>query len=217
MAKKKPVVVQAKTAISIRTEVEEYVLSEIAKHGPDGIDQPAIAKRFVERGCSRSLVYRIIKDMRDLGDARMAIIRPPASSPLFEAVGELAPDESIDVLVASLPTVQDMIAVEMGIRGGHSHLAVMDQLKELVTACSKVLKSAHNDAGGVRNPRLLLQAIDHLRRLMETAAKISESINNSAKVERFMQEVVDCLREESPQLGQRVVARLNACFDRWDG
>ena len=95
------------------------------------------------------------------------------------------------------------------IAGAGGTLAVIEKLQACIRAAEQVMAYARTEDGRVRNVKALLAASQHLRRSLETAIKVQQTMMELAEVEKFHQAIFDVLREETPELVERVVRRLH--------
>jgi hypothetical protein len=94
-------------------------------------------------------------------------------------------------------------------------LSAIEKLHACIRTAEQVIAYARTADGGVRNAKVLLAANDHLRRNIETWVKIQQAVMQLAQLERFHEAVFDVLREESPELAERVVMRLQQLSAQW--
>ncbi len=91
---------------------------------------------------------------------------------------------------------------------GNTTVSVIGHLHNCMETAEQVMAHARTDEGEVRDARLLLSASEHLRRSVETVAKLYQAIKHVQKLDAFHEAVVAEIADESPELAERVLARI---------
>ena len=98
---------------------------------------------------------------------------------------------------------------------GGTGIELVRKLISCVEAAEDVMKHARKDDGSVRLPKTLMQASEHMRRTLETTAKLHESMVSLQKLDRYMEAIFAELKQEAPEVAQRVLARLRETNGRY--
>lgn len=192
----------------LRREVELAVLDAVKAAGPGGkVNRAAIWRDFDGKGVSRSTCFAWIAaslEDRDAGAPRLAdaaVAPPPPAAPTN------ATAEAEAVAAAVVP-------VEHGGTAGRS-LPILQHLQQTIEDVLRVRSVAYHADGRVRNSRMVLKAAEEMRKSLETVVKLQAAMNDAAALERFHGAILDVIRQESPELAQRVMRRLDELAMRW--
>lgn len=195
---------------ALREKVEAAVIAEVARVGPE-INKAALYNQFKDQGASRATVYRWIDQPLKSGKAGMRLTADIRKAAAARAAA--VPDPALDAAreasqVIPVPAMSD-------IAGYGGAVAFVDKLRIIVANAEKVIAHATKDDGTPRNAKLLMMANDNLRRAMETGLKLHQAMREISAVDRFLAAIIDALRQESPELAERIVHRLNQLAAEW--
>ena len=192
-------------------EIEVAVIAEIERVGPGELDRAAIVKRFAGRGAGRSTIFAWIDRILSSGRPGQVIAKHVKAAAAARAARSRDPSaDAAAEVVALLPVRASVDEVAGG--GG---LRILDKLAAIVADAELVVRHAKREDGSPRNAKLLLAAGDALRRAAETTLKVVAAMHEIDQVEKFHSEIIDALREESPELAERVVRRLQRLSAKW--
>lgn len=194
-------------------EIEVAVIAEIERVGPAELDRAAIVKRFAGRGAGRSTMFAWIDRILASGRPGQAIARTVKAAAAARAAR--SPDPASDAAADAVALLPVRASVDDVAGGGG--LRILDKLTAIVADAELVVRHAKTEDGKPRNAKLLLAAGDALRRAAETILKVTQAMHEIDAVERFHNEIFDALRQESPELAERVVRRLQRLAEKWGG
>ena len=193
----------------LRREVELAVLEAVKAAGPAGkINRAAIVRLFTDRGISRSQCFAWIAaslEDHDAGAPRLAdasVASPPPAPPTDAAAEAEA--------VAGTVVPADVVPGAAG-----RSLPILEHLQRTIEDVLRVRSVAYHADGRVRNSRMVLKAAEEMRKSLETVVKLQAAMNDAAALERFHGAILDVIRQESPDLAQRVMRRLDDLAMRW--
>jgi hypothetical protein len=197
----------------LRGEFEAAVLAEVTRTGGMGMDRDRLIKEFAARGCKPPTLYRWYR-------AVMASGRPAArvKSVVKKAAARRA-KRAADPSADAAREVADKLPVPVRVEdvAGTGALGIIERLQHVLTAAEDVMKHARTEDGKVRNARLLVGASEHLRRSLETAMKLHDAMIAVQKIDAFNGAVIAAIREETPEVAERLVRRLSQLSVRWSG
>lgn len=170
---------------------------------PTQVDRGAIVRRFEAQGAKRTSAFRWVAATLDLADEQYSADKLP---PIPAVVLPRGPVFRDDVDVSSMgPTdVLSGTAIEL-----------VSGLISCVQAAQDVMRHARKEDGSVRLPKTLMQASEHLRKTLETTARLHESMVTLQKLDRYMEAIFAELKDEAPEVAQRVLGRLRAVNTRY--
>jgi hypothetical protein len=175
--------------------------------GVDNLERGAIARRLQDAGLGRTAAYSWIAgaivdgDVQREAESRQAGVAALASglaAPASEAAAELLPVTRHPGEVTAGPSAMMGAAIPL-----------LHHLQGVIADAKRVREVALAPDGRVRNAKLFLAAAESLRRSLETAARLQATMNDLAAVEAFHRAIIDVIRQESPELAQRVLRRLD--------
>ena len=190
--------------VALRGEVEAALLAELERVGPARFRQADLVRRFEGRGASSRSLFRwtgellksgraaqhLSQRMRAAVDERAELTNEPAAAAASEVVAALPRPITLDEIAGSGP------------------INIRSRLQECFDTARQVAEHARTPGGAVRNAWLLLSAAELTRRSIETAIRVRHSLQSLEATDRFHQAVLDILAQESPELVQRVLARV---------
>ena len=190
--------------VALRGEVEAALLAELERVGPAGLRQADLVRRFEGRGASSRSLFRwtgellksgraaqhLSQRMRAAVDERAELTNEPSAAAASEVVAALPRPITLDEIAGSGP------------------INIRSRLQECFDTARQVAEHARTPGGAVRNAWLLLSASELTRRSIETAIRVRHSLQSLEATDRFHQAVLDILAQESPELVQRVLARV---------
>ena len=198
-------------AKALFSEIEVAVIAEIGRVGPAELDRAALVRGFAGRGAGRSTMFAWIDRILASGRPGQAITRTIKAAAAERAARSPAPAADAAAQAAALLPVR----VTPDEAAGGGGLRILDKLAAVVADAEAVVRHAKREDGSPRNAKLLLAAGDALRRAMETCLKVTNAMHEIDAVDRFHGEIIDALRQESPELAARVVHRLMQINARW--
>lgn len=198
-------------AKALLAEVEAALVAEIERVGPADLDRGALVRRFAGRGASRSTLFVWVDRVLASGRPGQAITRTIKARAAERAAR--SPDPAGDAAQEAAALLPVRVTPDEAAGGGG--LRILDKLAAIVADAELVVRHAKKEDGTPRNAKLLLAAGDALRRATETILKVTEAMHQIDAVERFHSEIIDALRQESPDLAERVVRRLMQINARW--
>jgi hypothetical protein len=192
----------------LREEVEAAVLAEVERIGPTGFHREVVVERFLDRA-GRSTLYRWIDAILASGSPGRHLARTVQAAAVKRAARttEPAADAALE-LARRLPPV-----ISVDDMAGAGVVGVIEQLSRCIGIADQLIRHAQTTDGNVRNARLLLLASEHLRRSVETSVKLHEAVTAVMKVDRFHGSIIDILRDEKPELAERVALRMQQLCD----
>ena len=199
------------TPEALHGQVEAAVMAEVERVGPDALNKAGIYNRFKGQGASRATLYRWIDAPLKSGKAGMHLTHQirQAAAARASAVADPAADAAIEASeIILVPSIGD-------IAGYGGTVAFVAKVQAILANAELVIAHAKGEDGKPRNARLLVSANENLRRAMETALKLHHAMREISAVDRFLAAIVDSLRQESPELAERVVRRLNQLAAEW--
>lgn len=194
-------------------EVEAAVIAEVERVGPAALDRTALVRRFGGQVASRSTLFAWIDKILASGRPGQAITRSVKAAAAERAAR--AEDPAADAAEEAAALLPVRVSVDEVAGGGG--LRLLDRLARVVADAELVVAHAKTAEGGVRNAKLLLSAGDALRRVAETILRVTESMHEVDQVTKFHDEIFAALREESPELAERIVRRLQRLAEKWGG
>lgn len=213
---------------ALRAEVEAAVQAEVNRVGSVMINRGAIWTAFQGRGASRATVYRwVAAVLPDIAPGRDKVTVPPiphqAPAPKDTARAirmfavEPGPEPDPEPSPPPPPPRAEMAATFSGPMPGGLSMPVIAHLQGILEDVQRVRATAFTADGQLRNGRMLLRVSEEMRRLMETVVKLQAAMHDIAGLERFHRAIIDAIREESPELAERVLKRLDDLAARWGG
>jgi hypothetical protein len=192
----------------LRREVELAVLDAVKAAGPGGkVNRAAIWRQFQGRGIGRSACFDWMAAAMEDHDAaapRLAdatVAPPPPAAP-------------VDTNAEAQAVAAAVVPVEHG-GGADRSLPILQHLQQTIQDVLRVRSVAYHADGRVRNSRMVLKAAEEMRKSLETVVKLQAAMNDAAALERFHGAILDVIRQESPDLAQRVMRRLDDLAMRW--
>lgn len=189
----------------LQAEVEAAVLAELERVGPADFNRAEIFRQFEDRNVARSTVYRwvdgVLKSGR--GGAHLTKVVKKAAEKRAKRSPDPAADAAREVVEEVLPPIPKPTDF-----GGAGVVPMVDRLSACIKVAEELMAHARTEDGKPRNAKLLLNASDHLRRSVETVVRLQEAMMQVMHVERFHEAVFQVLREEKPELVERVLLRL---------
>ena len=197
---------------ALRGELEEALLQEAMERGADRIRRAEVARAFVLRGLSRSTAYQWVADALDSGRLGQALARRVRESAEARAAvaGVSLAEDAADQAARVLP---QPASVATAIAETDSAVDIIREMAATISDVKAVRATAFGEDSKPRNTRLLLRAAEAMRRNLETAVRLQQAMHELGQVERFHQAIVAEIAKESPELAQRVVARLSTIAD----
>jgi hypothetical protein len=207
--------VTAEERAALSDRLDEWLIAEVLRIGPDRIRRADAAELLIEGGLSRSTAFAWVAEALTSGRIGRAVERRLRESVETRAAAagisasECAARQAAQVL-PTVPSIEDAAAATDN---------AVNVIRELHTAIqdTKLVREAAFADGKVRNAKMLLRAVETMRRNLETAAKLQAAMHELASVERFHKAIVSEIAQESPELAQRVMARLNNLATAWGG
>ncbi len=197
----------------LRGRLEAALLDALAQGGPDSLDRGAVLRQFEGQGTSTRTLYRWTADSVESGRAGQALARRvEAAAAAAAGRAARAPDPLADV-VREVGAAMPKLVTPDTLVGGP--ISIMDHLATAIRVSYDVMSYARTPEGAVRNAKLLLAASDKLRQSLDTALRVSQAMAGIAQVDRFHAAIVAELRQESPALAERVLARLHQVANEW--
>ncbi|MBU8545789.1 MULTISPECIES: hypothetical protein [Roseomonadaceae] len=193
---------------SLRAEIESALVAEMARSGPEKPSRASVARLFEGRGVSRATMFVWMAEAVSAGRVGQQLTRQvrEAAATRIATSGSVA--QAAAAALPAAPTVDDVV--------GHA-IPVIEELAALIADTRALRSSALGPDGKLRNGKMFARAIEQSRRNLETAVKLQQAMVEIGQVERFHRAVVEEIAKESPELAQRVVARLNALSQAWGG
>lgn len=189
----------------LRREVELAVLEAVKAAGPGvKVNRAAIWRKFEGRGVSRTQCFVWIAAVLEDQDAG-------APSLADAAVAPPPPAEPINPVVEAEAVASAVVPAGAAGRA----LPILQHLQQTIEDVLRVRSTAFHVDGRVRNSRMVLRAAEEMRRSLETVVKLQAAMNDAASLERFHSAILDVIAEESPELAQRVMRRLDELAMRW--
>jgi hypothetical protein len=191
---------------ALRREVEEALLSELDRVGPEALNRARVLRRFEGRGACRASLFRWARDLFASGRAAAHIEH------LVKRAGEERAsrneDPAIDAGQAALAAVLPRAVSPDDVVGLSAGIDAIGHVRRCIQTALDVAEHARGPDGRVRNPRLLLQATDSLRRCLETATRLQQALRDLQSVEAFHQGIIEEIAKESPEVVERIIRRL---------
>lgn len=166
----------------------------------------ALQKRY--NRISKSTFYRLLDECRaETGIKEPLVIDGVVeSSELVEAVN---PPKGEEISVTLPPVVAPVVLARM------SGFNAVELIGQCVKDAHAVKQFCLNQDGKIRNAKLFLQASAHARSSAETLSRIAERINDAQKIEQMLNTMIEEVRRESPEVADRILARLAVLLDAW--
>jgi hypothetical protein len=193
-----------KAHAELRAEVEKVTLEEMARVGPDQFSQDVVVSRFLDRGPSRSTLFRWVGDVLKSGKPGQHLARKVKAAAAERAAR--SPDPAADAAREMRESLPAPVSVDA--MAGSPAIRVIEELQAAIIDINKVRAYAKNESGGVRNAGLILKSAEALRRAVETAARLAQQMHELAQVERFHDAIIQEVAKESPAAAERILAAV---------
>lgn len=198
----------------LRAEVETAVLAEIERAGPAAFSKSSIVKRFLDRGTSRSTLFKWVGEILASGKPGQHLARIVKEAAAERAQQTPAPmKEIVGEIEARLPVALRL--EEASLIGGS--LRVLEDLAEAVTNFKLLIRHAKTEHGGVRNARLLLSASDKLRSAVETAVRLHQAMRQVDQIDRLHRAIIRRIGELSPETAEAILRDIDRLAAEWGG
>lgn len=197
---------------ALKAQLEAAVLAEMERVGPGAFDKAVIWRQFKSHGAGRSTIYRWMDELLKSGRVGRHLARK-----LREAAADRASrtdDPAADTAQAAAAALLGVVRPEDIAHAG-GVLPAIEKLHSCIRTAEQVMAHARTADGRVRNAKMLLAASEHVRRNVESLIRIRQAVMDLAQLERFHEAIFDVLREESPELVERVVMRLQQLSAQW--
>lgn len=197
----------------LRGQVEAAALAELERVGPEAFDRTPVVRRFAGEGASARTIYRWISDLIDSGRAGQHLARVIAEAAATRAAR--VPDPANDAAREAVAALPRFVTPET--IAGTGPIALMDELRQCIEAARQLMGHARTPEGTVKNAKLLLNASGTLRQCLDTALRVFEAVRELSELDKFHAAIIVELGKESPELAERVVARLRVLCDAASG
>lgn len=194
----------------LRADLEASVLKALEETGPDFNRAPIVAE-FARRGVSQRTAYRWLADFVDSGRAGQLLARRLEERAAARAAR--TPDPAADAAREAVDLLPKPITLPQVVATSPAEIEA--QLATVITTVRDVLEYARTPEGKVRNAKLLLSAAGSLRQSLDTALRISDALQSISKADRFFEAVFSEIKQESPELAERIVHRLRQVSSAW--
>ncbi len=197
----------------LRAEAIRYCADAAEAAGGLDFHRAPVIERVMARGAGRTFAYKVVAEVMDSGEVERELEsrRGDMAALAAGARGEAPAAELVHVTRQPAPTGTS-VAARIG-----AGVAVFAKLENIVADIERVRAVAFHDDGRIKNSRMVLKAAEEMRRSLETVVKLQQVMNDIAGLERFHAAIIDVIREESPELAQRVLRRLDDLAARWGG
>ncbi len=148
----------------------------------------------------RRTFYRWLKQARLIAGSQ-------AQSRTMQRVRELAAQEAPAKAAAAVGALLPA-PVTLNSIMPFSNMNALGILRSAIEYTERVIDTCHNEAGKVRNGKLLLSAAGNLIRSVETLNRVAERMGDAARIEQMMSSIVEEVGKESPEAAMRILKRL---------
>ena len=185
------------------------------------LSRSGIVKRFAGRA-SRSMLYEWIATFIEETSAREKRVDPAyrRAGVIVINAEKAVEDESTAMPADPAAVARELTATVVpaeAAQGGAAGraLPILEHLHRTIEDVLRVRAVAFHADGRVRNSRMVLKAAEEMRRSLETVVKLQAAMNDQAALERFHAAIIEVIQQESPDLAQRVLRRLDELAMRW--
>jgi hypothetical protein len=198
---------------ALRSEIQAAVTASMRKLGSAGFCKQTIVKRFLGRGTARSTIYRWIDATLASGAPGQAEARAIREAVAIRAARVSDPiAEVIEEMIVHLPALVRLEDV-----CGTGTVKVIEKLANVIHDLDTLVAYAKDGNGGIRDPRLMLQACDRIRACIETALKIHRVMRDFDGIEKMHTAILEEITMEAPEVAERILRRIGAIAPRWAG
>jgi len=202
-------------AAQLRDKVDRAVLKEIERAGPAAFSSNVIVERFKGKGASRATLFRWIKATLESGKPAEALKMKAKAAMKRRAKRTAEPaTEAAREVVRALPSPLD-VAAAIAPAAPETGVPFLDELKGCLMRAHKMVDHALAEDGKLRNAKLFLQGSEHVRRTIETLARVQEALLQTEHIKRYHDAMFDALRQESPEVAERILIRLRQLNLAW--
>jgi hypothetical protein len=197
----------------LRSEIEVAVTEEMKKLGPTGFSKDAIVKRFLNRGTTRSSIYRWVNAALATGrpgQAASRAIKEAAAIRVARASG--SGNDVTREIAAHMPMV-----VRLEDATGTATVKVIAELGMVITDLEALVAHAKDSDGRIRDPFLILRASDRIRACLETALKIYRATRDVDNVDKLHAAIIEEIAREAPETAERILRRVRTLAAQWAG
>jgi hypothetical protein len=197
---------------SLKAEVHKAALAAARITGWAALDRPALVAAFQGR-VPRSTLYRWLSEVEGspldrTTEELMRDARAGGRARVESVAGEVQARAA--AMLPRVPSVEDCAAVT-------APVAVMDKLRQCLTAAEDVMSKCRTPDGAVRNSKMLLLSAEQLRRSLETAVKLQEAISDGLQIDQFHKTIMEEIAKIDPAVAAQIAAKLLEVNAAWAG
>ena len=218
-------------------QIRDEFVARMARLQAEGgaIDRAGLAGELIAQGVSRATAYRWIDKALGGPVPEVAAQRKARNRAAIDRGRALDPNDDTTIVSPAEPLEPEIITPEMqatleesaeamrtliAVRteGRLGTVPVMDNIQRCLEIAERLERHALNDAGEIRNTKLLLAASEHRRRATQTAAQLMQLMVDVAEAEGFNREILELVRkfcERAPAIGADLVRELDGIATRW--
>ena len=196
----------------LRAEVQAEIARLLEKYGRN-YNFGDLYRKY-EGQITQTTFYRWVKQIDDSGIPAQKAIRKAKKRVARKAKKRGITDKpalSTEVateVVEVLPAIPDASDI-----AGVSLTDMSRKLGWCMSELEKIIEFTKRKDGGIRNPKMQMQAIEGLRRTIDSTTRLMEMLWDIRRTEQFQQAIFNRLRERDPELVELILAdlkRLNA-------
>jgi hypothetical protein len=195
-----------------RAEVDAAIAEHLQVHGPR--DWSLTSEKFPD--ISRRAWFRAVARVKAAPPAPKALraarraVRGKTKSDLLQAMEAHAPT------VNAPPSPGHIAKVGVGTLRDLDFMAeALALYREAEALRDQAMTQGPDGSRRITSPRTYTKSMSIRRDLIETCLKLVERAYDVEQTRRFYDALIDELRQESPELVERIAARMMAANDRW--